>query len=144
MTHQGTVRRSAKEWRLTYYFPDRPSSMVPRVAHHTTRSRPAKAQRNPIALAREWQCALADDPTMSRADLARQRGVSRARVTQVLRLLDLIPQVVEAVAALGDPLSTPMITERQLRPLLNRPADEQWQAIAAITTKSEAKLREAR
>lgn len=40
----------------------------------------------------------------SRADLARKLGVSRARVTQVLGLLELKPEVVEA---LGDPLSTP-------------------------------------
>lgn len=61
----------------------------------------------------------------SRADLARKLGVSRARVTQVLRLLDLAPEVVAFVAALGDPLPRPVISERTLRPLLNLPAKEQ-------------------
>ena len=54
------------------------------------------------------------------------------------------PEAERAVAALGDPLSAPIITERQLRPLLNRPADEQWQAVIAMTTKSKAKISESR
>lgn len=46
----------------------------------------------------------------SRADLARKLGMTRARVTQVLGPLDLAPEVVEALAALGDPLPKPIVT----------------------------------
>lgn len=56
----------------------------------------------------------------SRADLALKLGVSRPRVTQLLGLLDLAPDVLEAVVGLGDPLSDPAVTERSLRPLLKR------------------------
>ena len=42
-----------------------------------------KQYRNPILLAQEWQ-RLVTELGASRADLARQLGVSRARITQVL------------------------------------------------------------
>ncbi len=51
------------------------------------------------------------------ADLARKLGVSRARGTQVLRLLNLAPEVLRVIAALGDPL--PIVTERRLRPIVH-------------------------
>lgn len=68
----------------------------------------------------------------SQADLARQLGVSRARVTQVLGLLELAPEVLEAIVGLGDPLSTPVVTERSLRPLLKLPVEEQERALTVI------------
>ena len=71
----------------------------------------------------------------SRADLARKLGRSRARVTQVLGLLELTPEVVEALAALGDPLPKPIVTERGLRSLLGLPAEEQKLALQVFTSK---------
>jgi ParB-like chromosome segregation protein Spo0J len=53
----------------------------------------------------------------SRAELARRLGVSRARVTQMLQLLTLSPNIIDAIVQLGDPLPTPTVTERNLRPL---------------------------
>ncbi len=46
-------------------------------------------------------------------------------VTQVLGLLDLDTEAVEAVAKLGDPLPRPMVSDRSLRPVLRLPAGEQ-------------------
>ncbi len=57
-----------------------------------------------MALAQEWRRQLDIGAAESRADLARQLGVSRAHVTQILRLLRLAPGAQEAVSALGDPL----------------------------------------
>jgi hypothetical protein len=88
--------------------------------------------RNPIVLAREWQDALNHGTCASRADLARELGVSRARITQILGLLDLAPAVVHAIGALGDPLSRPIVTERMLRPLLKLPVDRQMARLQAI------------
>jgi biotin operon repressor len=65
----------------------------------------------------------------SRAELARNLGISRARVAQVLRLLRLDPEVLESVVALGDPLPSPVITERRLRSLVDLPANKQIQWI---------------
>ena len=95
-------------------------------------ARSSKPHRNPIALAQEWQRALDDGECPSRAALARQLGVTRARVTQVLGLLDLAPEVVHAIAALGDPLPRPIVSERMLRALLTLPAGEQQQALAGV------------
>jgi hypothetical protein len=92
-------------------------------------SRTCRQYRNPVALAREWQGMLATGECASRAKLARRLGVSRPRVTQVLGLLDLAPDVVDALAALGDPLPRPIVTEHGLRSILRRPAEEQRHAL---------------
>lgn len=62
---------------------------------------------------------------LSRAELACKLGVSRARVTQVLGLLRLAPDVLETVEALGDPLSKPAVSVWVLQSLLKLPPGEQ-------------------
>lgn len=84
-------------------------------------ARSSKQHRNPIVLAQEWQRALDDGECPSRAALARQLGVTRARVTQVLGLLDLAPEVVHAIAALGDPLSRSALSRPSVHSLLKQP-----------------------
>jgi hypothetical protein len=81
--------------------------------------------RNPIYLAKEWQGALNSGQFASLADLARYYKISRARVTQIMNLLDLEPEVVDRIAALGNPLGAPVITERNLRSLLGLSIEEQ-------------------
>lgn len=66
----------------------------------------------------------------SPADLARKLGVSRARVAQVMQVLRLDPEVLKAIVTLGDPLPTPLLTERRLRPLV--PPEEQRRRVEAI------------
>jgi hypothetical protein len=56
----------------------------------------------------------------------------RARVTQVLGLLEFQPEVVQALAALGDPLPKPMVTERKLRAILKLSSREQKLAMRGI------------
>jgi hypothetical protein len=85
----------------------------------------AKSYRNPICVAREWQTALEERTYSCAADLARTLSISRARVTQMLRLLRLHPEVLEAIAALGDPLPSRLVTERMLRPIVDLPAQAQ-------------------
>ena len=60
------------------------------------RQRRRKPRRNPICLAREWQQLLDSGVAASRADLARKLGVSRARVTQVLKRLTVLDADVSA------------------------------------------------
>ncbi len=83
------------------------------------RIKPIRTYRNPIFLAREWKKALETRKYPSQAALARELGVSRVRVIQVLRLLRLAPEILEKVADLGDPLTSPIVTERKLRPIVN-------------------------
>jgi hypothetical protein len=92
----------------------------------TATRKPLRTYRNPVCLAREWQQALDRGDVVSRADLARRIGVSRARVTQVLGLLALSPKALRRITTLGDPLEYPIIAERQLRPIVHcRPRDQE-------------------
>lgn len=72
---------------------------------------------------------LSSGTRVTRADLARKLGVSRARVTQVLRLLDLAPEILETIALLGDPLPSPVVTERAPRSLVMLPCESQRNAL---------------
>jgi hypothetical protein len=94
--------------------------------------KPKKFYRNPIFLAREWHEKLANEGCSSRADLARKLGVSRARVTQILKLLRIDTEVLKTISVLGDPLPSPIITERNLPPLVDLPKAEQRRIISAI------------
>jgi len=70
--------------------------------------------RNPMVLALE----LAEEKKrdgISRAELARRHGLSRARVTQWLSLLDLPRIEIERVLAMGDYWEKRLVTERELR-----------------------------
>jgi hypothetical protein len=84
----------------------------------------AKRQhRSPTRLAQGWQEALSKGKYASPAELSRHIGVSRARVTQIL--LQLCPEVLNVITSLGDPLPSPIITERGLRPIVDLPPEEQ-------------------
>ena len=94
--------------------------------------KPLRLYRNPIALAQEWQRRLVNGECSPLADLSCKLRVSRARVTQLLRLLRLTAEVLNDLVAIGDPLASPIVTERKLRPILNLPAEEQRRRINAI------------
>jgi hypothetical protein len=94
-------------------------------AAYRKKIQPSRRYRNPLILAHEWQRALENGDCSSPAALARKLGFSRARVTQVLHLLSLTPEVQQQLMALGDPLSSPLITERKLRPVVYLSPEEQ-------------------
>jgi len=52
---------------------------------------------------------------LSRAELARKLGFSRARVTQMLNLLKLPDELITEIEEMGDFWSRQIVTERQLR-----------------------------
>lgn len=83
-------------------------------------------------MAQEWKTALENGAYKLPADLARGLNLSRARVTQVLRLLKLSPEVLLQVHALGDPLPTRIVSERILRPILDLPEEQQRREMEAI------------
>jgi hypothetical protein len=94
--------------------------------------RAKRPPRNPIVLAEEWQQRITTGEVRSRADLARELGVSRARVTQALTLLSLAMDVKDKVRALGDPPMSRSISEKALRGLVSFAADEQREAIRRL------------
>lgn len=107
----------------------RPSFSLPQLkARQQLKGKGRPAYRNPIALAREWQAVLHSGECSPATDLARKLGMSRARVTQVLGLLRLSPEILDKIAAHGDPMPGPIVTERKLRPIVElSPAEqERW------------------
>jgi hypothetical protein len=100
-------------------------------AQQQVKDRRRRPYRNPIALTREWQAALESGECSSGPDLARKLGISPARVSQVLRLLRLPPEVLDKIAALGNPMPGPIVTERELRRIVRLPPVERKQWIDA-------------
>ena len=53
--------------------------------------------------------------SLTKAQLARKLGISRARITQMLNLLKLPPEMIQEVVEMGDHWSRRLVTERMLR-----------------------------
>ncbi|MEK7270157.1 MAG: hypothetical protein AAB215_04350 [Planctomycetota bacterium] len=67
-----------------------------------------------LQTAREWQALLDSGKAKTRADIARQEGVTRARVTQVMGLLRLPPGVQKRVLAMPATRGVPGVSVRAL------------------------------
>lgn len=76
-----------------------------------------------LALAHHWQGLIRSGAVRNQADLARLVGVSRARITQVLNLLRLAPEIQEAI-----------LTATRTAPTCGGIAERTLQAVAAIPT----------
>lgn len=82
------------------------------IRHSEPRAR--KTYRNPVIYAMELRDQMAAEG-ISRAELARRLGVSRARITQWLDLLELPSEVIREARAKGDNWNRRLVTERMLR-----------------------------
>jgi len=90
--------------------------------------------RHPIHLALEFQGMLKSGMVNNRSELAKRYGLSRARVTQLLNLLELAPEIQEHLFALKDKKSVRAFSERRLRGLVQlRTHSAQVQAFHALT-----------
>ena len=56
----------------------------------------------------------------NQAELASKKGISRARVSQILRLLKLDSLIIQELENFDDPLKSRIITERMIRPYINK------------------------
>ena len=63
----------------------------------------------------EWRRQLDAGEVSNQADIARRQGITRARVTQVLGLLRLAPEIQEHILSLPDTDRHPAVAERALR-----------------------------
>jgi hypothetical protein len=70
----------------------------------------------------------------NQSGLARKLGISRVRICQILSLLKLDSLVVQELEKLGDPLNSRFITERMLRPYVNKSFREQKELLYIIKT----------
>jgi len=84
--------------------------------------KPPKVPRTPpvvevLRKALEWQALLGSGEVKNQSDIARREGISRVRVTQVMWMLRLAPEIQERVLAMPETLHRPAISERALRRL---------------------------
>jgi DNA repair protein RadC len=80
----------------------------------------ARIYRNPIYLAKEYKKIIDSGEVKNQAELAKIKGISRARVTQILNLLKLDFRIIQDLENLGDTLESKIVTERMLRPYANK------------------------
>ena len=96
---------------------DRVVSAVP-----PRRAKPKPPSRTPrvvelLRKAIEWQALLESGEAANQAEIARRDGSTRARVTQVMGMLRLTPEIQQHILSMPDMVRRPAITERALRPI---------------------------
>ena len=79
--------------------------------------RPARVARR-LALAHRIAEEIASGCYVDQADVARQHGLTRARLTQLMNLLLLAPDIQETLLWLTFPAGREPVSERSLRPVL--------------------------
>ena len=94
-----------------------------------------KTYINPIKVALHYNSMLKHGLVQSQADLARHLGVSRAKITQIMNLLKLAPDIQEFAIHLEETDERlQILTERKLRPLVqlensNQQCERFWKLI---------------
>jgi len=90
--------------------------------------------RNPIYLAKEYEQMIDNGQVKNQSGLARKLGISRVRIHQILSLLKLDSLIIQELERLGDPLKSRIITERTLRPYVNKSFREQKELLYILKT----------
>ena len=79
---------------------------------------PERVYTSPLLEARRYAAILERDPFVkTQADLAREMGVSRVRITQVISLLRLAPEIQNQLLHLTSQAAIRFFSENRLRPL---------------------------
>jgi hypothetical protein len=78
-----------------------------------------KTYKNPIYLAKEYKEMIDSGEAKNQAEIARIKGISRARVTQILNLLKLDKDIINKLELIGDPMDKKVISERELRKIIH-------------------------
>jgi hypothetical protein len=84
--------------------------------------KPPKQPRPPrvvelLRKAIEWDALLESGKITSQAKIARKEGITRARVTHIMGLLRLVPQIKEQIQSIPDGVHHSLLTERMPRPI---------------------------
>ena len=97
-----------------------------RVVHVAAKARrPAKPAKQPqtprvvelLRMAQEWRRQLDAGAVRTQAEIARREGITRARVTQIMALIRLAPEIQDHVLSLPVMVHRSAITEKALRPI---------------------------
>lgn len=99
--------------------------------------------RHALLAGHQIERRLRDDPTQDYASFARATGVSRARVTQIVGLTLLAPDIQEAILT-DDSQAMLRLSERALRPVTAEPIWERqrelWNTLLGQTGKRQPKM----
>ncbi len=93
----------------TFYFPHK-STQTKQITH---------IYRNITYLAKEYKQMIDSGEVKNQAELVRLKGISRARVTQIMNLFKLNKNTLKAIFQLGDLVPKKLISERKLRNIIN-------------------------
>ena len=85
-----------------------------------------------LAQAEEFQALIETGDVRSQADIAHLKGLSRARVTQIMNLLKLAPEIRDFIRELPRQASRSRVTERRLRELTGLRAEAQLAAAMGL------------
>jgi hypothetical protein len=66
-------------------------------------------------LAKEYKEMIDSGKMKNQAEMAQLKGISRARITQIMNLLKLDKNIIHYLEQLGDPMDRKIISERKLR-----------------------------
>jgi hypothetical protein len=118
---------------LTRRVPD--NRVVSAVPPRRGKPKPSRKPQTPrvVGLLRkaiEWRRQLDVGDVRNQAEIARRAGISRARVTQVMGLLHLAPEIQEHILAMPKVIHRPAITELVLRSLAQ--VDDQKQQLVKL------------
>lgn len=79
---------------------------------------PRVLKPHPLRLALQWRDELATNTSLSRAILARREGVSRARATQIMHLLELPSEIQDQLLQRSGDQCSSVFTERKLQEVM--------------------------
>jgi hypothetical protein len=91
-----------------------------------------------IHLALEWREALRADPNLTMAELARQKGLSRARITQILNILRLPAAIVRRLTGVRTTEEARQFPEHALRTIRRLKSPEEQHAAFRVLRNSKA------
>lgn len=96
-----------------------PSDVAAQCAHPTKHvEKVLSSDVHPYQMAMRWAKQLQGDRCLTRAKIAKKEGLSRARVTQIMNLLDLPPEIQDNLLKPPTPLTIHSFSERRLRSIL--------------------------
>jgi len=107
----GTLRRRAPSGQVLHAVP--PGRGNPKQPRVPKTPRVVELLRKAI----EWKSLLESGKVASQAEIASREGVTRARVTQVMGMLNLAPEIQEKILVMPDAIHKSLLTERVLRPI---------------------------
>ena len=99
-----------------------PDQTVNALSAKARNRKPPKAPQTPkvvelLRTAQEWRRQIDTGDVTNQAEIARREGLTRARVTQIMALTRLAPEIQDHVLSLPAMARRSVVTEKALRPI---------------------------